>query len=251
VLKEGLHFEPDLADKLAPLLRYESAKSGELTSLDDYLAAAPAEQPAIYYLVAPSRAVGSQSPYLERVRAKGYDVLLMTDAVDSFAVASLEMYKDKPVISVASPDLKLDEADDKKPEETQSKEQVALLERFGRVLSEQVASVKASSRLLHSPACLIVPDGGLPPQIERMLRAAGRELPQVKRVLEVNLEHPLLKNIQKLEEAAPGSERVQEWMRLIHDQALLAEGSPLEDPTAFAKRLTRLFTEASASEAGG
>ena len=251
VLKEGLHFEPDLGDKLATLLRYESAKSGELVSLDDYLAAAPAEQPAIYYLTAPSKAVASQSPYLERVRAKGYDVLLMTDAVDPFAVTSLEKYKDKPVISVASPDLNLEGAEgEKKAEEARTKEQVALLERFERVLSEQVASVKASSRLLDSPACLIVPEGGLPPQIERMLRASGRELPKARRILEVNLEHPLLKNVQKLEEAEPGSQRVQEWMQLIHDQALLAEGSPLEDPTAFAKRLTRLFTEASASEAG-
>ncbi len=248
VLKEGLHFDPDTGDKLHKLLRYESAAGGKLVSLDQYLEAAPADQPAIYYVTAPSRAVASQSPHLERVRQKGYDVLLMTDAVDPFAVSGLSEYGGKPVVSVASPDLKLDEGDAKKPEEAQTKEQTALLERFGNVLSAQVSSVKASSRLLDSPACLIVPEGGLPPQIERMLRAQGRELPKAQRILELNLEHPLLKNLQRLEEASPGSEKVQEWMHLIHDQAVLAEGSPLDDPAAFAKRLTRLFTTASAQE---
>jgi molecular chaperone HtpG len=99
--------------------------------------------------------------------------------------------------------------------------------------------------LLDSPACLVVAEGGLPPQIERLLRAQGRDVPKAPRILELNLEHPLLKNLQRLEEASPGSEKVQEWMHLIHDQAILAEGSPLEDPTAFAKRLTKLFTAAS------
>jgi molecular chaperone HtpG len=249
VLKEGLHFDPETGEKLNKLLRYESAATGKLVSLDQYLEAAAADQPAIYYLTAPAKAVATQSPHLERVRQKGYDVLLMTDPVDPFAVSGLTEYGGKPLMSVASPDLKLDAADDQKPEESQTKEQTALLERFGRVLSEQVASVKASNRLLDSPACLIVPDGGLPPQIERLLRAQGRELPKSRRILELNLEHPLLKNLQKLEESSPGSEKVQEWMHLIYDQALLAEGSPLEDPSAFAKRLTKLFTTASAQEA--
>ena len=250
VLKEGLHFDPETGEKLNKLLRYESAQSGKLVSLDQYLAAAPAEQNAIYYVTAPSRAVATQSPHLERVRQKGYDVLLMTDAVDPFAVSGLTEYKGKKLISVASPDLQLDGESEKKPEESQSKEQTALIERFGAVLKEQVSSVKASSRLLDSPACLIVPDGGLPPQIERLLRAQGRELPKTQRILELNLEHPLLKNLQRLEEASPGSEQVQEWMHLIHDQAVLAEGSTLDDPAGFAKRLTKLFTTASEKAAG-
>jgi molecular chaperone HtpG len=249
VLKEGLHFDPETGEKLTKLLRYESAATGKLVSLDEYLAAAPADQTAIYYVTAPSRSVAIQSPHLEQVRKKGYDVLLMVDPVDPFAVSGLNEYAGKPVVSVASPDLKLGVADEQKPEEPQTKEQTALLERFGNVLKEQVSSVKASSRLLDSPACLIVPDGGLPPQIERLMRAQGRELPKSQRILELNLDHPLLKNLQRLEEAAPGSESVQEWMHLIHDQALLAEGTPLEDPAAFAKRLTRLFTTASEKEA--
>jgi molecular chaperone HtpG len=249
VVKEGLHYEPDSGEKLHKLLRYESAQSGKLVSLDQYLEAAPAGQPAIYYVTAPSRTVASQSPHLERVREKGYDVLLMTDAVDPFAVSALSEYAGKPIVSVASPDLKLAEGDAEKPEPEPTQQQSALLDRFGRVLSEQVSQVKGSSRLLDSPACLIVPEGGLPPQIERMLRAQGQKVPKAQRILELNLEHPLLKNLQRLEESAPGSEQVQEWMHLIHDQAVLAEGSPLEDPAAFAKRLTRLFTAASEKEA--
>jgi molecular chaperone HtpG len=251
VLKEGLHFDPETGDKLNKLLRYESAATGKLVSLDQYLEAAPADQQAIYYVTAPSKAVASQSPFLEKVRQKGYDVLLMTDAVDPFAVSGLTEYGGKKIVSVASPDLKLGDEPEQKPEDTQTKEQTALLDRFGAVLKEQVSSVKASSRLLDSPACLIVPEGGLPPQIERLIRAQGRELPKSQRILELNLEHPLLKNLQKLEDAAPGSERVQEWMHLVYDQALLAEGSPIEDPAAFAKRLTKLFTSASEKEAAG
>jgi molecular chaperone HtpG len=251
VLKEGLHFDPETGDKLNKLLRYESAATGKLVSLDQYLEAAPADQQAIYYVTAPSKAVASQSPFLEKVRQKGYDVLLMTDAVDPFAVSGLTEYGGKKIVSVASPDLKLGDEPEQKPEDTQTKEQTALLDRLGAVLKEQVSSVKASSRLLDSPACLIVPEGGLPPQIERLIRAQGRELPKSQRILELNLEHPLLKNLQKLEDAAPGSERVQEWMHLVYDQALLAEGSPIEDPAAFAKRLTKLFTSASEKEAAG
>ncbi|HEY6079430.1 MAG TPA: molecular chaperone HtpG [Polyangiaceae bacterium] len=249
VLKEGLHYDPELGEKLHKLLRYESAASGKSISLDQYLEAAPPGQPAIYYVTAPSRAVASQSPHLERLREKGYDVLLMTDHIDPFAVSALTEYAGKPVVSVTSPNLKLDEGDEKKPDEEQSKEQVALIDRFGSVLSEQVSTVKASTRLLDSPACLIVPEGGLPPQIERMLRAQGQKVPKASRILELNLEHPLLKNLQRLEEASPGSEKVLEWMHLIYDQALLAEGSPIEDPGAFAKRLTKLFTAASAHDA--
>lgn len=249
VLKEGLHFDPETGDKLNKLLRYESAATGKLISLEQYLEAAPADQPAIYYVTAPSRAVAVQSPHLERVRQKGYDVLLMIDPVDPFAVSGLTEFGGKKVVSVASPDLDLGTEAEKKPEEAQTKEQTALLERFGAVLKDRISSVKPSSRLLDSPACLIVPDGGLPPQIERLLRAQGRELPKAQRILELNLDHPLLKNLQRLEETSPGSERVQEWMHLIHDQAVLAEGSPLEDPAAFAKRLTKLFTTASEKEA--
>jgi molecular chaperone HtpG len=250
VLKEGLHFDPETGDKLNKLLRYESASSGKLVSLDEYLEAAPAGQPAIYYVTAPSKSVAAQSPFLERVRQKGYDVLLMTDPVDPFAVSGLSEYGGKPVVSVASPELKLEEGEEKQPEPEQTKEQTALLDRFGRVLSEQVRSVKASTRLLDSPACLIVPEGSLPPQIERLMRAQGRELPKSQRILELNLDHPLLKNLQRLEEATPGSDAVGEWMHLIYDQALLAEGSPLEDPAAFAKRLTKVFTAQSEREAG-
>jgi molecular chaperone HtpG len=251
VLKEGLHFDPETGEKLNKLLRYESAATGKLVSLDQYLEAAPAEQTAIYYVTAPSKAVASQSPHLERVRQKGFDVLLMTDPVDPFAVSGLTEYGGKPVVSVASPDLKLDGDAEQKPEEPKTKEQTALIERFASVLKEQISSAKASSRLLDSPACLIVPDGGLPPQIERLLRAQGRELPKMQRILELNLEHPLLKNLQKLEDSAPGSEAVQEWMYLIYDQALLAEGGTLDDPAAFAKRLTKLFTAASEKAAQG
>ncbi|HET9930015.1 MAG TPA: molecular chaperone HtpG, partial [Polyangiaceae bacterium] len=111
-----------------------------------------------------------------------------------------------------------------------------------------VVDVRASSRLLDSPACLVQPEGTLPPHIERLLRAQKRDVPGARRILELNLSHPLVKSVTTLDEREPSSERVREWLELLHDQALLAEGSPIEDPAGFAKKLTRLLTRAAESE---
>lgn len=248
VLKEGLHFEPGLQDKLGSLVRYSSLQNEEPISLNEYLKAAPENQAAIYYITAPSQSVAQASPHLERVRAQGYDVLLMTDPVDPFAVENLREYGGKPLLSVTSPDLKLGDEEDKKDEEEQ-KASEPLLQRFSSLLQDRVSEVKASSRLLDSPACLIQPEGALSPQIERMLRAQGQSVPSTKRVLELNVKHPLIQNIQRLEGSGDQSEQLEDWVQLIYDQALLAEGSPLEEPAAFAQRITRLLTKASAAGA--
>ena len=251
VLKEGLHFEPELQGELLPLLRFESAALGKPVSLDEYLEAMPAEQAGIYYLLSSQKSAAS-APHLERIRARGYDALLLTDAVDPFVMETLESYKDKPFLSVSSQDLKLDagETDAQKPAEG---DKPPIVERSARVLEQKVAEVKPSSRLVDSPACLVAPEGALPPHLERLMRASGRELPASRRVLELNLEHPLVKSVAELEAREPGSERVADWIHLLYDQALLAEGSPPDDPTAFAKRLSRVMTAAAGQElaAGG
>jgi molecular chaperone HtpG len=250
VIKEGLYFEPDQKERIQKLVRFESSAQGKLVSLDEYVAAMPAEQKAIYYVLGPSKKVAAESPHLERVRKAGYDVLLMTDAVDSFAIGGLDEYEGKPLVAVTSADLKLD---DKEVEKTESEEKkpeqdTKALEHFREILKDKVVDVRASSRLTDSPACLVQPDGALPPHIERLLRAQKRDMPGARRILELNLTHPLVKSVTSLDDREPSSERVREWLELLHDQALLAEGSPIEDPAGFAKKLTRLLTRAAESE---
>jgi molecular chaperone HtpG len=246
VLKEGLYFETDSKEKLEKLLRFESSLLGKLVSLDQYVAAMPESQAAIYYALGPSQKVASSSPHLERVKKAGFDVLLLTDPVDSFAVNSLTEYAGKPLLSVTAEDLKLpgvaESEGEAKVESSPASE--ALFTRFRDVLQEKVAEVRASKRLTDSPACLVQAEGALPPHIERMLRAQKREMPGQRRILELNLEHPLVKSVTELDEREPGSERVRDWLELLYDQALLAEGSPIEDPAGFAKKLTRLLTTA-------
>jgi molecular chaperone HtpG len=246
VFKEGLYFETDSKEKIEKLVRFESSLLGKLVGLDDYVAAMPEGQAAIYYALGPSQKVAASSPHLERVKKAGFDVLLLTDPVDSFAVNSLTEYAGKPLVSVTAEDLKLpgeaeSEADSQAEPNAASE---SLFTRFREVLKEKVAEVRASKRLTDSPACLVQADGALPPHIERLLRAQKREMPGQRRILELNLAHPLVKSVTALDEREPGSERVRDWLELLYDQALLAEGSPIEDPAGFAKKLTRLLTTA-------
>jgi molecular chaperone HtpG len=120
-----------------------------------------------------------------------------------------------------------------------------LLEHFKQTLSAQVSEVRASKRLADSPACLVTPEGGFAPHIERMLRARNEGLPSMKRILELNLDHPL---IQKIGVLSAGGSQSRDWIELVYDQALLAEGSPIDDPGGFAKRMTRLMTLAAEAE---
>lgn len=249
VLKEGLYFEPELKDKLAKLLRFQSAAQGKLISLDEYLASMDPTQSAIYTITAASPELAAQSPHLERVRAKGYDVLLLSDGVDPFAVTTLTEYQGKPVLSVTSVDLRLgDEPSAEVKRAEVPEESASLLQRMERFLAKRVSQVRRSSRLTDSPACLVTAEGGMAPHVERLLRAQRRDLPATPRILELNMDHPLVKSIERLEQEQPGSEQVQEWTELLYAQALLAEGSPLEDPGAFAKRLTSLMTSAAQRE---
>jgi molecular chaperone HtpG len=245
VFKEGLHFDPDQKDRLAPLLRYESSHGSGLVSLAEYRARMPEGQAAIYYVIGESRALTERSPHTEALKKRGYEVLYMTDPVDSFAIDGLDEFDGVPLVSATGSDLKL--PDGATPEKAAENEAALrdLREHMRRKLQDHVSEVRVSDRLTDSPACLVVPDGGLQPYIERALRATRKDAPRTKRILEVNAGHPLVKNLERLCEREPESERLGEWIELLFDQALLAEGSPVEDPVRFATRLTRLLEDAS------
>jgi molecular chaperone HtpG len=256
VLKEGVHFDPEYKERLEKLYRFETSKQPGLTSLADYVSRMQTGQSDIYYILGPSRRTVEASPHLESLKARDLEVLYLTDPVDEWAVRALGSFGDKPLRSAMDEKLELhkDEQADKAEPEAPSDAENALLKRFQDVLSEHISEVRVSARLTDSPSCLVVPDGGLGPYIERLLRAQqGADLPTQKRILEINTKHPLIQGLSRLQQASAEDAALREAIELIYDQALLAEGSPIDDPARMAKRLIKLLqsqTEAQLASAG-
>ncbi len=249
VLKEGLHYAEDDKDRqrIAKLVLYASTAGDELVSLPQYVERMKEGQQAIYYATGNNKALLESSPHLERLKSKGYEVLLMTDPVDPFAVNSLTEFEGKPLQAATDAKLDIDdEADEetKKQQEEKTKAVEPLVERFKSVLGERVGEVRASTRLTDSPVCLVTPEGGVAPHIEEMLRAHNPNMPKTKRILEVNPTHPVIESLNRAISGDKPSDSVAEWISLLHDQALIAEGSPVEDPAGFAKRLGHLMQQA-------
>ncbi|MEC9398414.1 MAG: molecular chaperone HtpG, partial [Myxococcota bacterium] len=247
VLKEGLHYAPNHKDKLAALMRYESSTQEGLTSLAEYVDRMPEEQNAIYYALAPSRALLDSSPHLEVLKKKGFEILYMTDGVDEWAMQSLDEFGGKKMISALSENLELGDDEESEEKEAKAKEFASLTERFTQVLDSRVQEVRVSERLEDSPVCLVIPEGGMHAHIERLLRAQDQDVPATRRILEVNPNHNLIKHLHELQSRDNEAERVSDWIELLYDQALVAEGSPVENPGQFAKRLTTLMEKAAFS----
>ncbi len=246
VLKEGLHFEPTHKDKLGKLMRYESSHGQGLVSLDEYIGRMPEGQDKVYYAMGPSRQLLEQSPHLESLKKRGYEVLYMTDGIDQWAVEGLTEYEGKPLANAMEAEAKSEaKADDKDQEPAKDAGELApLLERCQQILSEFVSEVRVSERLTESPVCLVMPKGGVPAHIERMLRAYQQDLPTQKRILELNPNHVLTAQLKTEFARDAESARLREWVELLYDQALLTEGSPLPDPARFAARVTNLMQQA-------
>ncbi len=245
VLKEGLHFAPEHADKLGKLMRYHSSAGDDLTSLADYIARMPEGQEVIYYAQGPSRALLENSPHLEGLKKRDYEILYMTDGIDEWAMQSLKEFDGKRLVSALSEELDLgDEEQDEEAKKEQIEQMKTLTERFTTVLDSRVKEVRVSSRLEDSPVCLVVPEGGMNAHIERMLRAQDQDVPHTKRILEVNPDHKLIQSLKTLAEKDSETSHVSEWIELLYDQALIAEGSPLDNPALFAKRVTSLMENA-------
>ena len=253
VLKEGLHFAPKHKDALTGLVRYRSSTQEGWTSLAEYVERMPEDQPAIYYALGPSLKLLESSPHLEVLKARGYEILYMTDGVDEWASQGLpEEFEGKPLVSALSEELDLGEDEDDDRTEEERAEEAAELEglttRFGSILEDRVREVRVSSRLADSPVCLVVPQGGLHAHTERLLRAQDQDVPATQRILEVNPGHKLIRHLRELQGRGGHDDRVGEWIELLYDQALVAEGSPVEDPAAFSRRVTQLLEKAAFSE---
>ena len=256
VLKEGLGEDFANRDRIAKLLRFasthsvraepveaapgtstSSVRTGEMVSFADYKARMKDGQDAIYYITADTLAAAKSSPQLEIFRKKGIEVLLMADRVDEWALNYLHEFDGTPLQSVAkgAVDLgKLQDDDEKKAAELAQTEFKPTLDKLKEALKDKASDVRATSRLVDSPACLVVQDGDMSTQLARMLKQAGQAVPEVKPILEVNAEHPLVK---KLVDSAS----FDDLAHIIFDQALLAEGGLPADPAAYVKRVNALL----------
>jgi molecular chaperone HtpG len=238
VLKEGLGEDFANRDRLARLLRFASTSSDtQSVSLADYKSRMKEGQEAIYYITADSLAAAKNSPQLEVFRKKGIEVLLMTDRVDEWALSYLHEFDGTPLQSVAkgAVDLgKLQDEAEKKAAEEAAEAFKPVLAKLKETLKDKAQDVRVTTRLVDSPACLVVTDSGMSMQLARMLKQAGQKIPEVKPVLEVNAEHPLVKKLD-------GSEHFDDLAHILFDQALLAEGGLPDDPAAYVKRVNALL----------
>ncbi|MFT3779169.1 MAG: molecular chaperone HtpG [Ottowia sp.] len=238
VLKEGLGEDHANRERIAKLLRYASTTTDTPTvSLADYKARMKEGQKAIYYITADTLAAARNSPQIEIFRKKDIEVLLMTDRVDEWALSHLREFDGTPLQSVAKGAVDLgdlqDEAEKKAAEEA-AEHVKPLLDRLRAALRDQVEDVRVTTRLVDSPACLVVKDGGMSTQLARLLKQAGQPVPDTRPVLEINPEHALVRKL-------ADSPRFDDLAHILYDQALLAEGGLPEDPAGYVRRVNALL----------
>ena len=239
VLKEGLGEDFGNRDRLLKLLRFASSTNDTVgVSFADYKARMKEGQDAIYYITADTLAAAKNSPQLEVFKKKGIEVLLMTDRVDEWALNFVQDFDGTPLQSVAKGAFDLGKLQDE--EEKKAAEEVAetfkpLLAKLKEALKDKAEDVRVTSRLVDSPACLVVTDDGMSMQLARMLKQAGQSAPEVKPVLEVNPEHALVKKLE-------GSVHFHDLAHILFDQAVLAEGGMPADPAAYVKRVNALLS---------
>ena len=230
VLKEGIHTDPAKRDKIAGLARYKTTKSQDKwVSLDDYIKNMQPDQKEIYYITGDNINALINSPHLEKLKEKDYEVLLMTDPVDEWVVQSLTEYDGKPLKSAEKGELEL---------EGNKEDQEEFSALFGFIKSKleaNVREVKASGRLKDSVSCLTGDAQDMSAYMEKLLKASGQPMPGVKRVLEINLAHPLISKIKTLFESDRDNPALKDYCELLFDLAVIAEGGKLENPSKFSR----------------
>ena len=240
VLKEGMGEDHQNQERLAKLLRFASTNADEGVAFADYVGRMKDGQDAIYYVTADNLATARSSPQLEVFRKKGIEVLLLTDRVDEWMLSHLYEFNGKPLTSVAKGGVdlgKLQDEAEKKAAEATAEAFKPLVEKLKATLKDRAKDVRTTTRLVDSPACVVVDEGDMSSHLARMLKQAGQEAPKGKPILEVNPEHALLKRM----DSAEGGEHFDDLAQILFDQALLAEGGQLEDPAAYVRRVNRLL----------
>ena len=241
ILKIGIYTDPANQTKLADLARFKTTTSdGAWTSLKAYVERMPEDQKEIYYLTGDSPTTLLNSPHLEQLKAKNFEVLLMTDPVDEWVVQSLTEYDGKPLKSAEKGDLDID-ADETKNQEEQFKDLFGFIR---KTLQDQVKEVKPSTRLLDSVACLSGDAHDMSGYMAKIMKSAGKDLPPNKRVLELNTKHPVLDKIKQIYAADQSDARLEDYSRLLYDLAVIGEGGKIENPSQFGKLIGDLMDSA-------
>ena len=243
VLKEGVHTDWEQKDAISKLLMYPTARgeAGKRIFLEDYVKDMPSDQKDIYYLLAEREEDARKSPVLEAARKHGSDVLLWCDPVDEYLTESFREFDGKKLVDIGKGEVKFgSEVQQKAEAEASTKAAEALkgfIESAKKALESKVSDVRVSTRLTDSACCLVAQENSLPPSMVRMMRAMHQEVPDEKRILELNPEHPLIKKLSEKPDDAS--------LSMLYDAALIAEGSPVADGADFARRLTELMLKSS------
>ncbi|MCM2971458.1 molecular chaperone HtpG [Larsenimonas suaedae] len=241
VLKEGPGEDYANREKIASLLRFSSTHTDAATqdqSLDDYIARMKEGQQKIYYVIADGFNAAKNSPHLEIFRKKGLEVLLLSDRIDEWLMNHLTEYDGKQMVDVAKGDLDLGDVEDeaeKQAQQESAKEKEGLVGRLKTTLESRVQDVRVTHRLTDSPACVVLPEHEMGYQMRRLMEAAGQPVPDVKPILEINPDHPLINRLDREQDGFDG------FAEVILDQAIIAEGGHLDDPAAYVKRLNTLL----------
>ena len=242
VIKEGVGEDMGNQERIAELLRYAtSTQDSVTTSFEDYKARMKDGQKAIYYLTADNLAAAKNSPQLELFKKKGIEVILMTSRVDEWAMNFLTSFDETPLQNIAKGAVDLGDLQDEAEKAEAEKAQETMkpvVDKLKTALGERAKDVKVSTRLVDSPACLVVGEGELSPQMIQMLKQMGQDVPESKPTLEVNPDHPLIKKLESSEQSAEDFDKL---AQVIFDQALLADGGQLDDPAAYLRRVNELL----------
>jgi len=246
VLKEGVHFDFENKDKITELLLFESSntKVGEYVSLEDYVKRMQKDQKNIYYITGISREMVEQSPHMEAFRKKNIEVLFLMDPIDEWIVENIKEYDKKLLQSVTKGDSLLEKSEEEKKESTQKeKEYSSLLTVIKETLKDEIKEVKMSNRLVDSPVCLVAEAQGMSSQMEKMMKSMGHDVPVQKKIMEVNLTHPVFQKMQKMYEQDAKNPELKDYANLLLDQAKLAEGTAPKDMKFFLKKMAEMMAK--------
>ena len=253
VLKEGFHFDNEQHELLSELVRFKSTKTGKegFVSFKELIERKADGQNEIYYLTGPSFDAVEKSPHLEELTSRGIEVLLLVDPIDEWFLMSYPKHGEYALKSINKGDLDLKgvgkepEASAEKEVEASPEELVGLLDVFRTQLSEDIKEVKISKRLRESACCLVSDENAMSSHMERIMKASGQAMPASKRILEVNPSHSLIKSLAQQQNKGADKTLLNDWIEVLYDTALLAEGNQVKNPGIFAKKLTKIMEIAS------